>query len=375
MPTPAYRYLLCDLLTDRPLASLPLTGVSFDRRISRTGALQGTLVAPNRGLVAMGKLMHAYAGRSALWVYRGQELWWGGIPWTVQAKQEARGPVEVSVTAATFDSYAHHRELYADKAYGAGIGETGIDQGVIVPDLWRTIQAESGGDIGVVAEDQPTGIDRVRVYLAADSAKVGKLIEDLGDVIDGPEHTIDTYLDELGNRTKRLRVGLQLGSQVPRFVFQRSLHGGLITGWEHTADAVDGGTSFQTRGQALDANAGADTPPQLSTRVQRTDLLELGWPLLDVSEDHDTTTSTETLDGHAQALAIERAGAMPTSGYDIEVGNSGWSPNRLGDAVRLKLDDLWHDGIDLTTRPVGCKVTPPEKGKPEQVTLLLAEDD
>ena len=109
-----YRYLLCDLLTDTPLASLPLSGVSFDRRISRVGSFSGRLEASTPALVALGKLAHAYAGRSALWVYRDNSLWWGGIPWTVQPRQGPRGGVEVAVQAATFDSYAHHRRLYAD---------------------------------------------------------------------------------------------------------------------------------------------------------------------------------------------------------------------------------------------------------------------
>jgi hypothetical protein len=382
--------VLCDLLTDQMLAQLPLTGVSFDRRISRTGSLQGTLTASTKQLVAYAKIAHAYAGRSALWVYRDRELWWGGIPWTVQAKQGPKDAVVASITAATFDSYAHHRELYDSDANGAPLlgtnsalvyasgilGMPGIDQGIIIPDLWRRIQSHENGDIGVVAEDQPTGILRERTYQISELAKVGKLIEDLGDVIDGPEHTIDTYLDDAGNRIKRLRVANQLGTSEPRIVFQRAVRGGgRIVEWEHIADAVDGGTSFRTRGQPETGNVGEDNPPQLSTTVVRQDLLDAGWPLLDVSEDHDTTTSSETLNGHAEALAAQFGGSMPTSGYSVQVGNTGWSPNRLGDRVRLKLTDAWHDSADLTVRPVGCKVTPAEKGTPEQVTLLLGDED
>jgi hypothetical protein len=81
------------------------------------------------------------------------------------------------------------------------------------------------------------------------------------------------------------------------------------------------------------------------------------------------------LNGHAEALAAQFGGSMPTSGYSVQVGNTGWSPNRLGDRVRLKLTDAWHDSADLTVRPVGCKVTPAEKGVPEQVTLLLGDED
>jgi hypothetical protein len=369
--TPRYRYLLCDLLTDQPLAQLPLTGVSFGRRISRTGSLSATLVASNPALVGIARTLHAYAGRSALWVYRDQALWGGFIPWTVQAHQGPRGPVQVSVQAATFDSYAHRRRLYADKTYA------GVDQGVIIPDLWRTLQSDPRGDIGVVAEDQPTGILRDRTYLASEHAYVGKLIEDLGDVIDGPEHTIDTFLDGTGGRIKRLRLDTRLGLTTPRAVFQRAARGGgSVQEWDHIADAVDGGTTFQTRGDALDGNVGAEKQPQLSTLVERTDLLDAGWPLLDVTEDRSGVTDLATLDGHAQALADQYGGSLPMSSYTVTVGNTGWSPNRIGDSVRIKLRDGWHDtSTDVTVRPVGCEVSPPEGDQPETVKLILSEDD
>lgn len=370
MSTPAYRYVLCDLLTDRLLAVLPLTGVSFDRRISRTGSLSATLSASTPEHVRLARLLYDNAGKAALWVYRDNALWWGGIPWTVAAKQGERGAVEVSVQAATFDSYAHHRLLPTD------VGYVGVDQGVIVPDLWRKIQADPRGNIGVIAVDQPTGRLRDRTYLVSEGNYVGKIIEDLGDVIDGPEHTIDTYVDGSGARVKSLRVGAALGTTSARAMFSRARGGGGgVTEWGSTRDAVDGGTRFQARGDAASANVGTESEPLLSAPVEVTALLDAGWPLLDVLEDHSTTSRATTLDGHAEAMASTRAGAMPTSGYTVTVGESGWSPNRLGDPVRIKLHDLWHEGTDETVRPVGCQVTPAERGNPESVTLLLGEDD
>lgn len=366
-----YRYLLCDLLTDQVVAELPLSGVSFDRRISRTGSLSGSIEASSPELVRIAKLAHAYAGRSALWVLRGEALWWGGIPWTVIPTQAERGPVRVSISAATFDSYAHHRRLYRDKGYVA------TDQGVIIPDLWREIQSDAAGDIGVVAEDQPTGVTRDRTYLAQDHPYVGKLIEDMGDVIDGPEHTIDVFMDN-GVRTKRLRVARHLGSTQVQHVFERaSRSGGRIIEWEKAADAVDGGTAFQAKGNATgtEGNAGEAAPVPMSDLVERTDLLDAGWPRLDVSEDYSDVTRLSTLNGYAQGMAATRGGAIPTSGYTVDVTGSGWNPNRVGDLVRLRLRDEWHDTVtDLTVRPVGCEVTPAEKGQPERVKLLFGED-
>jgi hypothetical protein len=371
MGTPAYRYLLCDLLTDQLLAVLPLRGVSFGRRISRVDSLSATMDATTPDAVRLAKLAHAYAGRSALWVYRDGALWWGGIPWTVRAQQGPRGGVQVELQAATFDSYPHHRRLYADVTYAQ------VDQGVIIPDLWRRIQADPRGDIGVIADDQPTGVLRDRTYPASEHAKVGELVENLGNVIDGPEHTVDVFLASDGARVKRLRVANRLGRAEPRTLFQRAVSGGgRIMEWEHAADAVDGGTTFQTRGEAPNGNVGEDLEPLLSAHLFRDDLLAAGWPLLDATADYSDVNRIATLNGYAEAMAQTQAGALPVSGYTVEVGNTGWSPNRLGDAVRLKLRDLWHDTtVDEVVRPVGCTVTAAEGDQPEQVTLILSGDE
>lgn len=368
---PVYRYLLCDLLTDQVLAVLPLQGVKFDRRISRVGSLQATMTAPTQPLVDMAKVLYAYTGRSALWAYRDGQVWWGGIPWTVLPSQGDRGPVTLSVQAATFDSYAHHRQLYADKVYMGG-----WDQGQIIPDLWRTIQADPRGDIGMQTTDVHTGVLRERTYLASEQTPVGQLIEQMGDLIDGPEHTVDVFSEGEGRRVKRLRVGQHLGLTTPRAVFQRaSKGGGRVLEWERAADAVDGGTTFQTRGATPDGNVGEAQEPLLSDRLENTALLDAGWPLLDVTGDYSDVTEKATLDGHAAALRAEQSGALPTSGYTVTVGNTGWSPNRIGDVVRIKLDDMWHANTDVTVRPVGCEVTPPEGDNPETVKLLLGDDD
>jgi hypothetical protein len=373
---PTYRYLLCDLLTDRPLAQLPLSGVSFGRRISRTGSLTGTLNCTTTQLIDMGRTLCAYAGRAALWVYRDQSLWWGGIPWTVVPRQGQRGAVQISLTGATFDSYAHRRRLYADKAY------TQVDQGVIIPDLWRTIQADASGDIGVVAEDQPTGVLRDRTYLASELPYVGKLVEDLGNVIDGPEHTVDVYLQADGTRTKALRVANQFGTDglgnlmSPRIVFQRqSRGGGTVLEWQQTVDAVDTGTVFQTRGDAPTGTTGTDSQQQsMSTMVERSDLLAAGWPRIDVTEDRTGVSEQATLDGYAQAMAETRGGAEVVRDYTVRIADTGWTPSRLGEQVRIKLSDDWHAGVDLTLRPVGVEVKAAERGADETVKLILGDE-
>lgn len=390
MATPSYRYVLCDLLTDQLLAVLPLTGVTFSRSISRTGSLSATLKAPAVGTITNGvimtpenrrqlidaaKLLHRYAGRSALWVYRDSAIWWGGIPWTVIPRQGQRDSVEVSVTAATFDSYAHRRVFPQDTSY------VQWDQNQLVASWWQVIQGLNGGDqrgnigveCGYFQESIPKStILRDRTIRTADLAYVGKLIEDLGDVIDGPEHTIDTWVDDSGFRHKTLRVQSRIGIVEPRAVFQRSAQGGgRVLEWSHTADAIDGGTTFRARGDAPEGAADTEVDPLLSTRYLNDALLNDGWPLLDVTADFSGVKEVATLNGHAQGMRATQSGAMPSSDYVMEVGNTGWNPNRLGDNIRLKLTDAWHDGTDITVRPVACSVTPTEKGVPEKVQFTF----
>jgi len=70
-----------------------------------------------------------------------------------------------------------------------------------------------------------------------------------------------------------------------------------------------------------------------------------------------------------------RRAPIPHSNYTVQVGDTGWNPNRVGEPVRLKLQDLWHTTTtDLTVRPVACKVTPAERGQPETVDLILGDD-
>lgn len=363
---PTYRYLLCDLLTDQPITDLPLQGVTFDRRISRVGSLQAQITATNPGMVEKARLAHQFAGRAALWVYRDGQLWWGGVLWTVQPRQDPRGGVEVDLQAATFDSYARHRVLRDNLHY------TQVDQGVIIPALWQHLQADPRGDIGMVAENQPTGLLRDRSYYGHEQSYYGELIEQLGDVEGGPEHTVDTYLDG-GVRTKRLRVAPTLGATVPTIVFQRAIRGGgRVLEWLDSADAVDAGTTFQTRGDSAAANVGEEQVPLLSAVHEASDLLAQGWPLLDVTEDRSGVSEQPTLDGYAAALRDSRSGQVRSRSYKVTVAGTGWNPNRLGEPVRIRINDLWHTKtVDYTWRPVACKVTAAERGVPETVELLI----
>lgn len=365
---PTYRYLLCDLLTDRLVASLPLSGVSFERRISRSGALSAGLSAVNAETIALAKACRDYAGRSALWVYRDRQLWWGGVLWSAVPSLSARDGLGVALSAATFDSYAHKRELHADQTFA------GVDAANVQAALWAAIQADPSGNIGVATDITPVGLPMTVTYPATDTTKVGQIIENIGDQQSGPEHTVDTYDDGTGVRVKRFRTAPKLNvvaGQVPSVVFVGGTRAGRVIEWQESYDATEGGTSFLVRGDAV------SNVPTLSSRLTASELLAAGWPLLDVSEDRSGTTDPAVLNQYAGALRDSHAGQVVASGYTVQVGETGWNPNRIGEPVRIKLRDLWHTDNtvgDVTVRPVGVQVTPGERGTPETVKLLLGDD-
>lgn len=372
MPAPSYTYLLCDLLTDRKILRPPLQGVSFERRIGYPGAFTGKLECPDAQTVAMAKTIKAYCGRGALYVFRNGAPWWGGIIWTAPAKKDGRGNIGLDIAAATFESYPNHRTIRQDVTY------TQTDQGVIIPDLWRRMQSDPRGNIGVLAQDQPTGILRDRTYLGTDATKYGTRMTELADVSDGgpgPEWTIDVFADEAGTRSKRLRVGSPLGSRDPEDVVA-TFEGDSIVSWSEVTDAVDGGTAFQTRGAALEGDASVQQQPRMSSVHYADDLLARGWPLLDRTDDYADVSDPGTLESYARGLREREAGAGTTNAYAINVDKSTWQPNQIGLPIRMRQKDLWNPEVtSRIVRPVGYKVTAQERGQVEKVELIFDDEE
>lgn len=371
MTAPRYSYLLCDLLTDQRVATLPLSGVSFGRRIGYAEAITGTLAVPDAQSVMLARAVRAFTGRSSLYVFRNGALWGGGIVWSTPLTKDGRGNLTMTLNAATFESYAFHRDIREDITY------TGVDQGVIVPDLWRRMQANPAGDIGVQAVDQPTGILRDRTYLDSDATKYGQRLTELADVIDGgpgPEWTIDVQADAgTGARTKTLRVGSPLGAGGDPVA---TFSGNKVRTWTETTDAIDGGTSFRTRGAAPEGDASVAQQPLMSTAHDADDLLARGWPQLDRTDDYADVIVPATLESYAAGLRVREAGAQTVNAYTVNVEGTTWQPNQLGLPVRIRLKDLWNTpAVSRIVRPVGFKVTAADRSTSERVELIFDDEE
>src|SRR5439155_21129848 len=102
---PVYRYEVATLLSDRTFDELPLPAATFDMRISNPGSFQ---IGSPLGVAsnALGRrLAQVAGGATALYVYRNNVPWWGGVVWVAVPAGDAAGNATWTLSAATFDSY------------------------------------------------------------------------------------------------------------------------------------------------------------------------------------------------------------------------------------------------------------------------------
>ncbi|MFJ1708580.1 hypothetical protein [Kitasatospora sp. NPDC088346] len=361
-PTP-YRVLVCDLRSDQLLDVLPLWGVSLDDFIGKTGSLQGTVRIVTADLAARARAS-LIPGRTALWLERGGDIWWGGILWTTSLASDDRGYLALTLQAATWDSYLNRRMLYDSPE------SSGVDQFDIVRGLLAYLAAQPGGDIGIEAGTELSGITRDRFYSRFDLPYVRDIIDALAKVEDGFEWRIGSYRDpDSGRRIKRLQLGHpRITTGAREIVLTRP---GPVISYTWPVDATGQANSWQSRGSSTNRNQTADTTPLMSAHLTNTEDIAAGWPRLDGSSDYQTVEQQDTLDAHARADAASRL--RPLTIPEITVRLDGQiTPALLGAAVRLRITDLWWpEGMTARYRVVGLATSPPERGRPETAKLTL----
>lgn len=362
-----YRVILCDLRSDQLLDVLPARGVSFDDAIGRTGSCSGSIDVTDSG-VAKRIRANLIPARTAVYVVRGREVWWGGVLWTITPKMDDRGFAVVDFQAATFDSYFNHRIVFDTQTF------TGEDQLAIVRGLLDYCQNMPDGDIGVVYDSQLSGVSRDRTYLKYDHHRVSDLIDELAEVDNGFEWRMRAFSDSDGRRVRHLQLGypkITAGSQDLMLSSP-----GQILGYSLPEDGTQMSNVLQSRGATANDDLAVDSYPLLSQVWRWQSDLDNGWARLDGSTDYSTVTDFETLNAHAVADIYRYR--FPIVIPQVKVVLDGTiTPALIGSFTRMRIKDIWFaEGVSMRYRIVGFKVSPPERGQPETADLILegAED-
>ncbi|MFF9426019.1 hypothetical protein ACWEPR_06870 [Streptomyces sp. NPDC004290] len=369
-----YRAIFCDLLTDQTLDILPLRDVSFDDYIGKAGSLSGTIPIPDQAIADRVKKVRE--GRTSVYLERGGDLWWGGIVWTSTLQSSGRGVLTLGIQAATFDSYAGRRRIRTDITY-----DTPTDQVEIARRLWRELDVQAYPDapegedprrLGITFGDEIPKFRKTASWRKGDETVYLEALDQLAATEDGFEYQILVYRDPVtGSRIRQLRLGEpKIVTGATDLVFDRP---GVILSYSFPYDATRGGTTALARGASTNANAAAESRPIYSTQQYASDLLVDGWPLIDLSSDHNEITDPLALDSVAATELKQARGAVVIPSVSIHLGGI-VPPALLGRVARIRITDEWYSqGLDARYRIVGVKVTPPERGRPDTAELYLEE--
>ncbi|MFB7900200.1 hypothetical protein ACFC1B_28215 [Streptomyces xiamenensis] len=359
-----WRMLVCDLRSDQVLDVLPVHGLRTEEWIGRTGTLSGTIPVPTPELAARVRAA-VVPGRTALWVERGREIWWGGILWTAEPQTGERGAVTVAVQAATWDSYLSHRKLY-DTLTASNTDQYDIARGLI-----DYAQQTPGGDIGIETGAEVSGVLRDRTYRRYDLPVIRDLIDNLAAVENGFEWRIGSYRDTAsGRRVKRLQLGhptIRTGNADIVLSYPGPV---MSYRWPH--DGTSRANAWQSRGASDNTNQAVESLPLMSPLLVDDSDIERGWPRLDGSSDYPSVERPTTLAAHARADAAAALTPRTIPQVTVHMGAAPIGPALLGATIRLRIRDVWHPaGLDERYRVVGIAAAVGERGQPETATLTL----
>ncbi|MEU7134504.1 hypothetical protein [Streptomyces sp. NPDC046261] len=360
---PAYRALFCDLRTDQVVDSLPLTGVEFDDYIGKAGSLRATVPLPDQAMAQRARTA-LQPGRTAVWLERGSEIWWGGILWTCTPSGDEQGRMTAEIQAGTFDSYLDHRIL------NDGLEGKGVDQFDIARSLIDHIQAQPGGDIGIEYGTEVSGVRRTRKYAWTDVARIRELLDSLAALQDGFEWRIHCYRDPVSaRRVKRLQLGHpRILTGATDIVLDRP---GPLLSYSLPSDATLQANVWVARGESVNRNQARESLPTMSERMEATSDLAEGWPRLEGTSDHSSVTDRNTLNSLAEAGLHRSRSPQLIPEATIRLDGR-MTPALIGATVRLRITDLWHpEGLSARYRVVGMTVSPPERAKAETAKLYL----
>ncbi|MFF3333252.1 hypothetical protein ACFYWX_27490 [Streptomyces sp. NPDC002888] len=360
-----YRAIFCDLREDTTIDILPLRDVTVDDYIGKPGSLSGTIPVPDAAMAA--RVRRIEEGRTAVYLQRGNDLWWGGIVWTSTLQSDDRGVLTLGIQAATFESYAGRRRIRANLYY------KDADPLVVVRAVWTYMQTHlSGSNIGVSYGDETSKMVRSGTWRDGDETIYLEAIDALAAMDPGFEHHIAVYRDPAtGKRVRRLRLGSPtIDTGTTDLVMDRP---GNILAYSFPRDATRGGTTARARGATDNSNQAAESRPLFADADEATALINAGYPRIDLSSDHNEVSDVATLKSLAKAELDEATGAVVIPEITVRLDDL-VPPALLGRTVRIRITDEWFtEGLNNRYRIIGVKVSPSQRGRPDTAELYLEE--
>ncbi|MEV7013261.1 hypothetical protein [Streptosporangium sp. NPDC051022] len=378
-----YVYEFCDLLTDALICKdLDLYEVSYDRRIIEAGTFSATLkIVDEATAVKVARIVPRHPddlstgpGRTIAHVYRNGVIWGSYVIWRASVSRSGRSePIQVRIEGASLESYLKQVKIRTDLSYD------GVDQLDIARGLLTTMQATPRYDIGLILQGGASSATASVEYLASEASTYGDRLAELASADDGFEWAVQTIDNDDGTRSRYWVWGYPTLGTTSAHVFTEP---GNVLSWSEDIDALRGGTTFQVRGQANNADASTSSEPLVSEVVLAQAHLTAGWPGIDVTADQSGLSDGDALTRYATWWASRRSGAVRVHEVTVRLpAATTFGPGNLGDWVTVMLVNPWWpitNGVasfSKSWRVVGMAFKPPAKGSgQEECTLTLEEE-
>jgi hypothetical protein len=370
MAPPQYTFLTTDLITNRVLGEIPVSGVTLDCQLNTPGNMSANANLDDPRISNSDFIACTIPGRTSFWAYRGGKIVWGGIIWSRQWTTQGKA---FALTGQTFESYALRRFPYSWQ--GTNIVTYTNGQCFIINDLWAKLQGVKYGNIGVMpAQPTPSLLDVQRIVEVDGfdlSTSVDDIIQSLVAFNNGPDYTITWPTDANGLPLKQLVLGVQLGNPISQTDLSLDFPGGTVQNYVFLENAAAGNNLWYATGSGSDASQVVGTATDLTT-------LTAGYPLLEGVDTANTDVSdVPTL----QAYAAADLTALPVPYKTLSATLNGtkfpmFGTYNLGDYVNMHMvDGRFPQGVTHHRRVTGWTITPPDSANGvEQVTLVLSDE-
>lgn len=366
-----YVYTVGDLRTGRITATLPLSGDKWSHPLNDAHTFSGTVDLSTRENRHLNLRFTAAAARS-FWMVEWDGLpCAGGVLWTHRYKRKPSPSLQLG--GAGLSSLWDHRKVLPasgfDQVPAASADTTisGVDLGTIAKRLIAQAIAHTGGNLPIVLPADVAGT-AARTYESYSLKSVGEALQQLTAVEDGPD--IDFMPRRVAGDESRIEWQMLIG----RPYLEQT--GGNPWLWDDTVEksaVVDLGVDID--GSVLAARAwvpGVGTErSQLFGLAQSSELVNAGYPLLEVEEAHSSTEVQATLDSTAAGLVARRS--RPLEQWSLQVradADPVLGTYQPGDSaiVRVEDDPYIPDGEQ------GVRITGISGGGSSVVSLELAPD-
>lgn len=369
---PVHTYLISDLVTNRTLAEVPLTGVKYSKKLGASGSLSATLSLGDPRISAIDPYDLSTPGRRVVYVLRDSRPVWGGLVWT---RKFDSGSQQISLGCGDFWSYFEHRKVlpvlpaaaFTDPHFVARqkVEWKNTDQNTIARGLVELAQSHPGGNIGVTFPDRDlSGIRLDRTYFGYQNVSVGDALRKLSQLYDGPDVMFDVGPpDGNGRPTRLLRLGTpRLGQQGSAHVWE---YGGNLLGYGWPSDGTRMATRTFASGDGIESG-------MLVAVAEDRDRYSDGWPMLETEYGYSSVTDPGQLASHA--LSDQAVSRLPVVLPTLTV-HGGLPPTvaeiGMGDDARVIIKDGFHaGGLDTLMRIVALDVTVGDDGR-EGVDLTM----